>query len=217
MNSRVPCILISILVSTLMIGCSVIPHEANDTDSSSRDSKTIDNSDSDRALKTPITPDIVYHIGAVAAFEQANGVRDKPAQALALYREAVVIDSTMEPAWFNMARMHYDAQDEDSLKRVITEATEQASVSARMINLLGNLKRQQGFFSAAVNFYDQALTLDENHLASLANKAIIIDIYQHNPAAALPWYEKYQTQLAEQGKDDPRVKNWIADLKQRIR
>jgi len=217
MNRRIRLLLIVMLLSTFMVGCSVAPKTTSDTVIEPTESETTDSGNSESVDTIPAKPEVVYDIGAVAAFEQANGLRDEPAQALALYQEAIAIDSNMEPAWFNMARMHYDAQDEDKLKGVITEATNKGSVSARMINLLGNLKRQQGLFTEAATYYDQALAIDENHLSSLANKAIIIDIYQHDPAAALPWYEKYQTQLAAQGKDDPRVKNWIADLKQRLR
>lgn len=221
MNSRIRSLLIVMLLSTFIVGCSVAPKNSSDTVIEPSESKTTEGGTSDAKLeaiaKSPAKPEAVYDIDAVAAFEQANSLRDMPDKALALYQEAIAIDSTMEPAWFNMARMHYDAQDEDNLKRVITEATDKGAVSARMINLLGNLKRQQGLFTEAATYYDQALAINENHLSSLANKAIIIDIYQHDPAAALPWYEKYQTQLAAQGKDDPRVKNWIADLKQRLR
>ncbi len=197
-NRNVPIILLLLTV----LGCASTPKEPG--------AELIGETTSD----APQLPS--YAAGAVRLFEQANRNREAPEEAEAKYLQAVAIDPSMEPAWFNLARLYYDTAAYSDLSELIENASIQPVLSARLLNLLGTSQRKTGQFMLAAETYQKALQIDATHLASLANYAILLDIYLHNPEAALPWYEEYQNQLQLQGKEDPRVKNWIADVTQRI-
>ena len=172
--------------------------------------------DTDTPPGEEVVQEVSYAPRAVRLFDQGNDTRDNPQEAQVKYLEAVAVDPEMEPAWFNLARLYYANDSYDELSELVNSDAIKSALSARIVNLLATSQRKSGQFNLAAETYQKALQIDENHLASLANLAILTDIYLHNPQAALEWYEKYQSQLDIQGKEDPRVKNWIADVKQRI-
>ena len=192
-----------IVLLTAVGGCASVPKETvTDTTEPSQGAAPVQQA--------------TYAPRAVRLFAQGNDARDNPQQAQVKYLEAVAIDPNMEPAWFNLARLYYANDSYDDLNELVNSDDIKPALSARIMNLLATSQRKSGQFNLAAETYQRALQIDENHLASLANLAILTDIYLHNPQAALEWYEKYQTQLDIQGKEDPRVKNWIADVRQRM-
>jgi tetratricopeptide (TPR) repeat protein len=80
-------------------------------------------------------------------------------------------------------------------------------------NELGLLYRSQGRFKDAKKAYTNALTQHPDYLPVIRNLGILCDIYLNDLDCALDQYEKYQ-KLKPGDKD---VKNWIADLKGRMR
>jgi tetratricopeptide (TPR) repeat protein len=80
-------------------------------------------------------------------------------------------------------------------------------------NELGLLYRSLGRFKDAKKAYTNALTRHPDYLPVVRNLGILCDIYLNDLDCALEQYEKYQ-KLKPEEKD---VKNWIADLKGRMK
>jgi Flp pilus assembly protein TadD len=76
---------------------------------------------------------------------------------------------------------------------------------------LGVTLRLEGKFHEAADAYNRALSANPNFAPAYRNLAIVLDLYQGDPAAALPLMEHYK----ELAPDDKAVTGWIADLKQR--
>jgi tetratricopeptide (TPR) repeat protein len=81
-------------------------------------------------------------------------------------------------------------------------------------NQLGILYRRAGRFKEARQMYEHALQADPACADAHWNLGILDDIYLQQPGQALQHYERYQ-QLT--GSDDPHLRLWIADLRQRTR
>ena len=75
------------------------------------------------------------------------------------------------------------------------------------------MARQEGDFGQAEDYYRRALTAAPDHLPSLRNLGILLDLYQGQHREALRLYEQYQALLPE---PDPMVAQWVADLKNRL-
>lgn len=90
--------------------------------------------------------------------------------------------------------------------------------SVHIYNQLGLIERQQGQFDQAESYYRQALVLDSDNPATLKNLAIFLDLYRGKLAEALVLYERYQSIVNDVDSDsaDPRIKDWIYDLKNRL-
>ncbi len=85
--------------------------------------------------------------------------------------------------------------------------------SLHAYNQLGLIERQQGRFEEAEHFYKQALDLNNEHPVTLKNLAILLDLYRGKLKEALALYEQYQGIV---GDSDPKIKDWVFDLKNRI-
>jgi tetratricopeptide (TPR) repeat protein len=85
--------------------------------------------------------------------------------------------------------------------------------SVHTYNQLGLIERQQGKFDQAEVYYREALALEPNNLATIKNLAILLDLYRGKLVEALDLYEQYQNIV---GDEDPKVKDWIYDLKNRV-
>lgn len=80
-------------------------------------------------------------------------------------------------------------------------------------NQLGLIARNGGHFEEAEAYYQDALKLDKENSSVIKNLAILLDLYRGRLPEALALYEQYQ---ALQGDNDPHVKDWIYDLKNRL-
>jgi tetratricopeptide (TPR) repeat protein len=85
--------------------------------------------------------------------------------------------------------------------------------SLHAYNQLGLIERHQGRFEEAEHFYKQALDLNNKHPVTLKNLAILLDLYRGKLKEALALYEQYQGIV---GDSDPKIKDWVFDLKNRI-
>lgn len=94
-------------------------------------------------------------------------------------------------------------------EKVLVKAPEQPDA----LNHLGVLARQEGAFGEAEDYYRRALTADPEHLPSIRNLGIVLDLYQGRHREALDLYQEYQALLPE---PDPMVAQWVADLKNRL-
>ncbi|MGP4845786.1 tetratricopeptide repeat protein [Marinobacter sp. 1Y8] len=81
------------------------------------------------------------------------------------------------------------------------------------LNALGMLARERGDFDTAESDYRQALENDPDFAPAVLNLAILLDLYRGQLTEALRYYEHYQTIAPE---PNPRLKDWIFDIKNRI-
>jgi len=82
------------------------------------------------------------------------------------------------------------------------------------LNSLGVIARKEGKFDEAEAYYRQVLALDENNQIALRNLGILLDLYRGHLSEALALYERYQ---GLQAKPDAQMKDWIYDIKSRIK
>jgi Tfp pilus assembly protein PilF len=122
----------------------------------------------------------------------------------------------MEAAYFNLMKLYYVSENREKMQQIFLEAEKENLLSARILTLVGSEKRTQGQFKDAEKYYQLALKKDANYLVVLLNMAILQELYLHNLTTAESYYVQYQQQLITQGKEDKRVKNWLADIKRRI-
>jgi cellulose synthase operon protein C len=76
---------------------------------------------------------------------------------------------------------------------------------------LGVTLRQEGKFNDARAAYAQALASDASYAPAHRNLGVLLDLYQGDPAAALPEFERYKDLSGE----DKPVSSWIAELRAR--
>ena len=72
--------------------------------------------------------------------------------------------------------------------------------------------RHSGRFEKALEIYKQGLEVAPENSNLLRNTGIVLELYLHNPEAAVPYYKRY----LEQKPEDKQVQLWIADLNQRL-
>lgn len=175
---------------------------------------TIENNQSD-TIQQAIA--IVWPKNALSAFNQGmSQIKNKPDEAILAFQKAINLAPKMEAAYYNLMHIYYDKKDHQQLTSLFDIAQKEALLSARVLTIFASDQRRQGHFSEAEKHYALALEKDSNYLSALANMAILQDIYLHRLAEALKYYLRYQEQLIAQGKDDRRVVDWLADIKQRI-
>lgn len=76
---------------------------------------------------------------------------------------------------------------------------------------LGVTLRAEGKFAPARSAYTRAIAADANYAPAHRNLAVLLDLYQGDPAGALPEFERYKTLTRE----DKPVSTWIADVRKR--
>ncbi len=105
-------------------------------------------------------------------------------------------------------RKHGDlAKSDQSLRAAVQRDAKDAAGWCE----LGVTLRLEGKFHEAADAYNQAISVNPNFAPAYRNLAIVLDLYQGDPAAALPVMEHYK----DLAPDDKAVTGWIADLKQR--
>ncbi len=103
------------------------------------------------------------------------------------------------------ARSGHDAAAEPLLRQVVA----QKPGSAVAWNELGMLQRRAGHFVAARQAYAQALAANPKFADVELNLGILFDLYLHQPAQAVPHYQRFQALAAT---PDKQVMLWIAQL-----
>lgn len=113
----------------------------------------------------------------------------------------------------NLGILAMESGDTDTAQTHFETVIELDPEHAAALNHLGVIARQNGEFEKAEDYYRNALEASPDYLPAMMNLAILLDIYLGRPAEALPLYEQYQS-MAED--PNPRLKDWIFDVKNRI-
>lgn len=113
----------------------------------------------------------------------------------------------------NLCILDFRDDNTEAARGCFKQVLERNGEQPDALNHLGVMARQAGDFGLAEDYYRRALTADPDHLPSLRNLGILLDLYQGQHREALRLYQEYQALLPE---PDPVVAQWVADLKNRL-
>jgi tetratricopeptide (TPR) repeat protein len=116
-------------------------------------------------------------------------------------------------AEFAMARESLAAGRDEEARALLESALQRDPANAAGWSRLGVAERRLGRFAAARDAYGLAIAADPSYAAAERNLALLLDLYQGDPAAALPHYERYQL-LA--GEVDTEAAAWLIELRTRL-
>ena len=114
----------------------------------------------------------------------------------------------------NLGIIYFRADEIDKAEESFKQALKINPDSAVSLNHLGIIYRGKGKFKEAKSNYEKALEIAPNYAYAHLNYGILLDLYMGELNEALDHYEKFQELAPNQDKE---VKNWIVDLKRRIK
>lgn len=116
--------------------------------------------------------------------------------------------------WSNLAIAQSKQEKYKEALTSLDEALKHDEKFCQALSLKGVVLRELGDFQLAKDHYKAALICNpEDHL-SLYNLGVLSDLYLHDEAAALSYYQQYLVTLGEQ--QDTEVESWVVDLKRRV-
>lgn len=116
--------------------------------------------------------------------------------------------------WSNLAIAQSKQEKYTDALTSLDKALEQDKNFCQAMSLKGVVLRELGQFQLAKEQYQAALICNPTDYLTIYNLGVLSDLYLHNEAAALAYYQKY---LATQGeKQDKEVQSWVVDLKRRV-
>lgn len=110
----------------------------------------------------------------------------------------------------NLALLYRQTERHDQAREALQQALAVNPQQPAAHNLLGIYAREAGDFESAREAYQAALKADAAYPNAHLNLAILMDLYLHQPAAALRHYKRYEELIGEEALDQ-EVKSWIAD------
>lgn len=156
----------------------------------------------------------------------SSSVRDRFAQAIEAMRagddataKGLLISLTnanpqLSGPFVNLGLLNFHAGNMDEAEKDFNQALKVNSNSAVSYNHLGIINRTRGNFKQAKGLYKNALSINDDYANAHLNLGILLDLYLGELPDALVHYERYQSITTE---EDKNVKNWIVDLKRRIK
>lgn len=192
MTCNKPWYLSVLLAVSLLAGCATAPDKGRQ----------------ESPGETAITPEFR------SQFQQAVTLMDQdPPRARQVLERLHQAQPDLTGPLLNLCILDFRSDNTDAAGQCFEQVLERNAEQPDALNHLGVMARQQGEFGLAEDYYRRALTADPDHLPSLRNLGILLDLYQGQHREALRLYEQYQTLLPE---PDPQVAQWVADLKNRL-
>jgi len=151
--------------------------------------------------------------------EKAIGLHERNARLAA----EGVFDESVQASYASLAQLkpaRYARVERDAGQ--VAAAVDLAQVESALVgtparpellNRLGIAQRRLGHFAEARDAYLQAIAADPQHADPELNLAIVLDLYLHDAAAALPHYERYQLLT---GSTDGEVSSWLVEVRRRL-
>lgn len=116
--------------------------------------------------------------------------------------------------WTNLAIAQSKQEKYSDALTSLDNALKQDAKFCQALSLKGVVLRELGQFQLSKDQYQAALICNPDDHLSLYNLGVLSDLYLHDEAAALEYYQQY---LATQGDNqDETVKSWVVDLKRRV-
>ena len=116
-------------------------------------------------------------------------------------------------ARINLAHIALQTKNTDLALQHLSEVLKLDPANAQALTLSGVIARQKGDFDAAEANYRQALATNPDYAPAIRNLGILLDLYRGRLPEALEYYERAQSFEEE---SDPKLKDWIFDIKRRI-
>ncbi len=116
----------------------------------------------------------------------------------------------------NLALVYKRTGRHDEARAALQKALTINPKQAAAHNQLGIYAREAGDFKAARQAYETAIRSNPNYANAHLNLAILLDLYLHQPGAALTHYRHYAELIGEDAMDQT-VKSWIADAERQAK
>ena len=129
------------------------------------------------------------------------------------YKELLVRFPKNTAARINLAQIEIQNNKPEQAKALVDDALSLEPNNVQALTLAGVIAREQGEFESAEEYYRKALSVNPNYIPALKNLGILLDLYRGRLDEALVFYEQAQALAAE---PDPKLKDWIFDIKRRI-
>jgi Flp pilus assembly protein TadD len=152
-------------------------------------------------------------------FREANRLRSNNLeQAAVLYKRCAMAEGAPEPCWFNLFKARMALGDSpEALGELEKQARERGAASARLENLWGSVLVSQGNFTGARTVFETIRAAQPDYALAARNLGIVLDMYLGDLQGALEQYTAYRALLQQQGRQDPQLDNWLADLNNRLK
>lgn len=136
--------------------------------------------------------------------------------------------------WSNLAVAQNTLEKYEDALQSLDKALALDSAFCQALSLKGVSLRELGKFQEAKSQYEAALKCDPQDNLSVYNLGVLADLYLHDPALALAYYEEYLRRIATEpslessedksdeqddvsrGNKDKTVSSWVIDLKRRV-
>ena len=153
--------------------------------------------------------------------EKAIAIHERNARRAAegLYDDAVRASfaalADLKPGRYSRPERMVEVSGVDSLAGLPVPAAAIVAdpLGAALFNQAGVGLRQGGRFDEARAAYERAIAADPSQPQAECNMGILLDLYQDDPPAALPHYERCE---ALAGAADTKVAAWLAELRARL-
>jgi len=154
-------------------------------------------------------PDPETRFRTAVQFMQADRLDEARAVFQALHRA----DPTLTGPMANLGLIAYRQGREDAARAWFEKVLEQEPGHPAALNHRGILARKAEAFDQAEAYFRRALETDPDYRPAMINLAILLELYRGRLQEALALYERAQAQT---GETEPRLREWIFDLRNRL-
>ena len=196
------CLLIAITITIGISGCSSVPPKP----------KVIDTQEAvtEKTLSAELTQSFA---------DALTLLRDEKFQQ----SEVMLLNITSEypdfaGPWSNLAIAQLSLEKYDDSLMSINKSLAVDEKFCPSLSLKGIILRELGRFSEAKAAYLSAIECNPEDMISLYNLGVLSDLYLHDDASALFYYERYLVALneTEGTSKDSTVESWVVGLKRRV-
>lgn len=196
------CLLIAITITIGISGCSSVPPKP----------KVIDTQEAvtEKTLSAELTQSFA---------DALTLLRDEKFQQ----SEVMLLNITSEypdfaGPWSNLAIAQLSLEKYDDSLMSINKSLAVDEKFCPSLSLKGIILRELGRFSEAKAAYLSAIECNPEDMISLYNLGVLSDLYLHDDASALFYYERYLVALneTEGASKDSTVESWVVGLKRRV-
>lgn len=123
--------------------------------------------------------------------------------------------------WTNLAIAQLSLEKYDESLLSINKALTVDESFCQSLSLKGVILRELGQFTNSKSAYLKAIECDSSDMISLYNLGVLSDLYLHDEASALFYYQRYLIALNDrkgtiEGSHDSTVESWVVGLKRRV-
>lgn len=178
--------------------------------------------DTQENTRAPIDPQLQQRFGDALVLLRDDKFIEAEADFL-----AVTADYPSYPGpWSNLAVAQNTLEKYEDALQSLDKALALDPTFCQALSLKGVSLRELGKFQEAKSQYEAALKCNPKDNLSVYNLGVLADLYLHDPALALAYYEEYLRRISaslddEKGQESSEgqgetVSSWVIDLKRRV-